>query len=130
MRGPSALHMYIIVCLSACLLACLPASLPACQPASQSVSESVRQSVRPSVLPFLSSLFVQSVADLEDDGILALQMDMRLNWITIYVPLICNFIKIRPCSQEKVKKLYRSSALRPHPLIKNGKVCSRNSYLR
>jgi len=37
------------------------------------------------------SVCLSSVANLEDGGLLALQRDMRLNWMTIYVPLICKF---------------------------------------
>ena len=39
-----------------------------------------------------------SVADLEDGGLLALQRGVNLNWMTIYIPLICHFFEIRPCS--------------------------------
>ena len=51
-----------------------------------------------------------SVADLEDSGLLALQRDTNLNSTAIEVALIFHFIEIRPCSQEKVKKMWHSSA--------------------
>ena len=44
-----------------------------------------------------------SVADLKDGRVLVLERGMNLNWLTIYVRLICHLCEIRPFSRAKVK---------------------------